>query len=264
MIVQPTSDWLGTPIAFQLTTGDIVDIAFDINVMDLTKMFGAGNEPQTVEQAYAMGVPSTFIPPNDGKIVSADVQSINASGKVPNPIPQAVRNIPGYGWSAGSVYNEVVYANKQYIQRVGMITLVGSDVESVGEASTGIRYASFIKNSGQKNATPNIVDNYGDSAIAGIPGNSGRIRCLSNRFVRYDNAYADIDTARALLAATPLTICYELDTPIITDISNLLPASFEVLAVEDSGTVTFQQANGTTLAVPSTITFPVKIGGDEA
>lgn len=35
------------------------------------------------------------------------------------PIPQAIRNLPLYGVSAGSVYNEVDYENMEYIQRVG-------------------------------------------------------------------------------------------------------------------------------------------------
>lgn len=39
---------------------------------------------------------------------------------IDTPVPAEVKALPGYGWSAGTAYNEVDYANKKYIQRVGM------------------------------------------------------------------------------------------------------------------------------------------------
>ena len=36
------------------------------------------------------------------------------------PIPSSIQQLEGYGWSAGTVYNEVDFENKKFIQRVGL------------------------------------------------------------------------------------------------------------------------------------------------
>lgn len=46
-------------------------------------------------------------------------------------IPDAVRNLPGYGWSAGSVCNEVDFENKKYIQRVGRLIKAVSEMNNL-------------------------------------------------------------------------------------------------------------------------------------
>lgn len=39
------------------------------------------------------------------------------------PIPEAIRALPGYGWSAGTARNYVDYENKRYVQCVGSVDL---------------------------------------------------------------------------------------------------------------------------------------------
>lgn len=38
-------------------------------------------------------------------------------------IPEAIRNLPGYGWSAGTARNYVDYENKKYVQCVNSVDL---------------------------------------------------------------------------------------------------------------------------------------------
>lgn len=53
--------------------------------------------------------------------------------KTSYPIPQAILNLPGYGWSAGDVRNEVNWENKQYIQRVDKVDLGTLNWEKSGD-----------------------------------------------------------------------------------------------------------------------------------
>lgn len=58
----------------------------------------------------------------DGEIISAGVIEV-AVGDTACPIPEAIKALPGYGWSAGTARNYVDYENKRYVQCVGSVDL---------------------------------------------------------------------------------------------------------------------------------------------
>ena len=101
----------------------------NIKIIDLTLMFGSGNEPTDTTdpriaqiEAYAAAHPEY----NAGELLSAlvdEVRVANAAGDSTDtyPIPSAVQALPGYGWSAGSVANTIERTENgwQYVQRVG-------------------------------------------------------------------------------------------------------------------------------------------------
>lgn len=107
-------------------TTAIGDYEYYVVVSDLTAMFGAGNEPTTTSdpriawiEAYAEAHPEY----NSGEIVSAEVERIitnSVDGLKPQfyPIPEAIRQLDGYGVSMldGSACNTVDYKNKTYTQ----------------------------------------------------------------------------------------------------------------------------------------------------
>ena len=109
--------------------GTVFGHTFQPMIIDLTLMFGSGNEPTDITdpriaqiEAYAAAHPEY----NAGELMSAlvdEVIVVNAAGDstVTHPIPAAVQSLPGYGWSAGSVSNTVERTENgwQYIQRVG-------------------------------------------------------------------------------------------------------------------------------------------------
>jgi len=105
-----------------IISGQTVNFTFKFQVFDLTQMFGAGNEPATVEQFRAM-FPEDYYAYNTGTLLSANVTS--ADSKDSNSvslgslsIPSALRTAHPLH-SAGSVYDEYDIERKKFVQRVG-------------------------------------------------------------------------------------------------------------------------------------------------
>lgn len=94
---------------------------FTLQLFDLTAMFGSGNEPASVEE-FEKIFPADYYPYNAGEIVSAGVTEV-AVGDTACPIPEAIKALPGYGWSAGTARNYVDYENKRYVQCVSSVDL---------------------------------------------------------------------------------------------------------------------------------------------
>lgn len=179
------------------------------------------------------------------------------------PIPVVIRNLSGYGWSAGSVYNEVDFENKQYIQRIGVVDL-GTLAWNRALTSTGF-YRIFSRSlvniikSTANHAKANILNALyitvsADDTYLGIDGiatdNSGAI------FIHDDN-YTSASAFKSAMSGVMLY--YELATPIITDISDLLTFNFKNIKVEDGGTITFHQSNESYhLEIPNSIKYKIK------
>ena len=84
-----------------LTAGTVFNnVKIKIQIFDLTLMFGSGNEPASVEEFEKM-FPADYYPYCAGEIVSAGTEEV-AVGDTAYQIPEAIRNLPGYGWSAGT------------------------------------------------------------------------------------------------------------------------------------------------------------------
>ena len=79
-------------------------------IVDLTAMFGSGNEPASVEE-FEKIFPADYYPYNAGEVVSAGVTEV-AVGDTVCQIPEAIRNLPGYGVEG----NVVDYEAKTYTQ----------------------------------------------------------------------------------------------------------------------------------------------------
>lgn len=110
----------------------------NIQCIDLTQMFGAGNEP-TLEQFQAMLTRPDY-PYNAGTLVSADVTAVQVANKVislPNSISLK---------SAGSVYDSLEFyeADGKYYQR--HTQRVGVDGDNTYELATPIVTVTEIDN----------------------------------------------------------------------------------------------------------------------
>jgi hypothetical protein len=89
-----------------------------------------------------------------------------------------------------------------------------------------------------------FIDSYADKTI----------NITTNNFIYIkDTAYTDVETFKAAMSGVMLY--YELAEPIITDISDKLPAD-NLIAVEGGGSLTFK--NEYEFAVPSTVVYQVK------
>lgn len=236
-----------------------VTVNFQITpqLFDLTAMFGSGNEPTTVEEFEAM-FPATYYPYNAGEIVSAGVTEV-AVGDNAYPIPEAIKALPGYGWSAGTARNYVDYENKKYVQCVNSVDLGTKNWLMYKDGDyTPFFYLNGI--SDIRGGTPNFLCSKYQYAKIGVTDNVTGLYVLESTIVRVrDTAYTD--AAAFKQAMSGVMLYYELANPIVTDISSLIPDDFlRNIEVEAGGSVTFKGGNDDyRIPVPSEEEYIVKL-----
>lgn len=259
--------WYYTLYVYKDVTYD--NVKLQPQIFDLTQMFGAGNEPSTVEEFEAM-FPNDYYPYNAGEIVSAGTEEV-AVGDTAYPIPEAIRNLPGYGWSAGTARNYVDYENKRYVQCVnsvdlGTLTWMKTSSQSVGDYFYAPVSAIGFKRLGAFGIT---VHNILCSKYITVARNSnvfvdktivldGDSIAVSQIQVK-DTAYTDATAFKQAMSGVMLY--YELESPIVTDISDIIPDDFlRNLTVEAGGSVTFKNSNDSyRIPVPSEEEYVVKL-----
>jgi hypothetical protein len=188
-------------------------------------------------------------------------------------IPQAIQNLDGYGWSAGTARNYVDYENKRYVQCVGSVDLgtltwtygnlpfgwgdnqwFSAPIQSIKIIPTNTQLANVLC---KKYTTrcAYVVDGNDffrvDKSI-GQHQNAARVTVL-------DTAYTDAATFKQAMQG--VILYYELANPIVTDISTLIPDDFlRNIEVEAGGSVTFKGGNDSyRIPVPSEEEYIVKL-----
>lgn len=242
------------------------DVKIKIQIFDLTAMFGSGNEPISVEEFDKM-FPADYYPYNAGEIVSAGVTKV-AVGDTTHKIPEAIRNLPGYGWSAGTARNYVDYENKKYVQCVGSVDLgtVNWVAGNSGKVSFQTSQVTGQKLTKNYNIAPNFMcskyltkaqaELWDKHNVTGITANA------SNDGYIYVNDTSYTDATAFKQAMSGVMLYYELETPIVTDISTLIDDDFlRNIEVEAGGSVTFKNSNGDSyrIPVPSEEEYVVKL-----
>lgn len=232
-------------------------------IYDLTAMFGSGNEPASVEEFEKM-FPNDYYQYNAGEIISAGVTEV-AVGDSTYPIPEAIKALPGYGWSAGTARNYVDYENKRYVQCVQSVDL-GTLSWRVGDS---VSFKTF-QLTGQKltknyDIAPNILcskyptktqnELWGKINVTGITTAAN----VDGYVYLNDTAYTD--AAAFQQAMQGVMLYYELESPIVTGISDIIPDDFlRNLTVEAGGSVTFKNSNDSyRIPVPSEEEYVVKL-----
>lgn len=238
-------------------------LKFSVMLIDLTLMFGAGNEPASVEE-FEKIFPADYYPYNAGEIVSAGVTEV-AVGDTVHKIPEAIRNLPGYGWSAGTARNYVDYENKKYyqcVQSADLGTLAWTSGESVSFKTHHLAGQKLTKSYG---IAPNFIcprystktqnESWGKTSITGIAATSN----VGGYIYVNDTSYTD--AASFQQAMQGVMLYYELETPIVTDISTMLPDDFlRNMEVEAGGSVTFKNSNDNYhIPVPNEEEYIVKL-----
>ena len=259
IIVNESSNavWYYTIYVYNGVTYD--NVKLQPQIYDLTAMFGSGNEPTTVEEFEAM-FPATYYPYNAGEIVSAGVTEV-AVGDTAFPIPEAIKALPGYGWSAGTARNYVDYENKRYVQCVNSVDL-GTLTWTAGGgiSSQTVFIASSRKICGQKLSYNSAIASnilcskylaksqnevWSDAAPVGIATNA----TIDGYVYVNDTAYTDATAFKQAMQGVMLY--YELESPIVTDISTLIDDDFlRNIEVEAGGSVTFKNSNGDSYRIP--------------
>lgn len=258
--------WYYTLYVYKDVTYD--NVKLQPQIFDLTQMFGAGNEPSTVEEFEAM-FPNDYYPYNAGEIVSAGTEEV-AVGDTAYPIPEAIRNLPGYGWSAGTARNYVDYENKRYVQCVSSVDLGTLDWKFNTTSSVGNHFYALADHLNFK-----YLGEFGSTIYNALCSKYRTVARNSHVFVDKtlaidgvtvvsqiqvkDTAYPDVTAFKQAMQG--VILYYELATPIVTDISTMIPDDFlRNIEVEAGGSVTFKTNNDNYhIPVPSEEEYVVKL-----
>lgn len=182
-------------------------------------------------------------------------------------IPEAIRNLPGYGWSAGTARNYVDYENKRYVQCVNSVDLGTLEwlyrpeqqrFYAIADSITGKFSESF-------GIVPNIVvAKYDIVCFNDITTKTDNMKAsavkTANDYITIRNtAYTDATAFKQAMQG--VILYYELATPIVTDISSLIPDDFlRNIEVEAGGSVIFKNSNDSyRIPVPSEEEYIVKL-----
>lgn len=180
-------------------------------------------------------------------------------------IPEAIKTLPGYGWSAGTAKNYVDYENKRYVQCVGSVDL-GTLTWTAGESvSFKTHHLAGQKLTKSYSIAPNFIcpkystktqnESWGKTSITGISATSN----VNGYIYVNDTSYTDATAFKQAMQG--VTLYYELATPIVIDISDLLADDFlRNLTVEAGGSITFKNSNDSyRIPVPSEEEYIVKL-----
>lgn len=239
-----------------------------INLIDLTKMFGSGNEPSTPEEFESM-FPNDYYAYNEGELKSMGVNDVvytdTSSNQNSHQIQQSIQNLDGYGWSAGTDYNYVDFENKKYYKCVDKVDL--STFEEIylysGVTPEEGRYVYAI-NISTINTKPNsgaICELFDSVSFDELVSKDGMFLNSSyNQLLISTSKYKNIKELKSYINGKYLY--YELAEPIVTDLSDIIGDTFqEPFEVESGGSLTFKNTNGDgyQIAVPSDIQYVVSL-----
>lgn len=294
--------WYYTLYLYNGVTYD--NVKLQPQIFDLTAMFGAGNEPTSVEEFEKM-FPADYYPYNTGEVVSAGVESIVEQGK---NLLNADDYYAAYKQSDGSYLNNssdfagINIPIGNYIGKTLIATLKatvssqptsffwlarinGTRIESsyakgerVPANTTGIARLTFTPKTQKDTLSMTYGQGTGDVIVRDIQIELGDTPTTYAPFHR--NVYQIPEAIKALPGygvegnvvdyeaktytqnnAIDGTAIKALDTPIITDISSLIPDDFlRNIEVEAGGSVTFKNSNDSyRIPVPSEEEYIVKL-----
>lgn len=271
------SDGFSASLSFRITSSSYIQVgspySFDFYLVDLTQMYGAGNEPTTTSdpriaeiEAYATLHPEY----NSGEIVSAKVDKVVSTSAsdvliAEYPIPSEVQALDGYGWSAKGVYNYVDFVEKKYHKKVGRVDLGTLTWE---KSSRNYFYANYVTGlplttSYGKNVICSKYEQVAGATVYNVTANgftvnNTYISATDERIYISDTTKVDATPAEMKAALNGVYLYYELAEEVVTDISAYLGDN--AINVEGGGKLTFHQ-NGTEFVVPNSENFLIKTGG---
>ena len=213
------------------------------------------------------------LPPGYGNVYKNDIALIAGSSgtyapfhRNEYPIPEAIKALPGYGWSAGTAKNYVDYENKRYVQCVDSVdlgTLTFTLTNGRFFVHTSNSFDGLIKKPSSTTQYLNAIC----SQFTAIPyaGNwaDHTVTCYvtenEKRILFIDKSYTDATAFKQAMQG--VIMYYELATPIVTDISDIIPDDFlRNLTVKAGGSVTFKNRNDSyRIPVPSEEEYVVKL-----
>ena len=186
------------------------------------------------------------------------------------PIPSAIQQLEGYGWSAGTAYNYVDYERKVFVKNVDRVDLgtltweLRNDTALRQAFISALSNISNIKTVSSNNEKPNILTVKFITIVGQTswqPYNITQyLEGSGNNLVACVNP-SEYSSASAFKSAmSGVIMFYELQTPVETDISAYITDD-NLISVASGGTLTFPNALGDDyrIDVPSAETYMVDL-----
>lgn len=209
----------------------------------------------------------------DGALVSGAVSSVLAEGPgqepVSCPIPAAVQALPGYGWGSGGACNSIQRRGDKwvYVQRTAKFVYDGNTPKLGADSNyqQATQKFNYIYSLDIHDLAPNsrCISTIGEPVGLATGFNTGGAYCTTTISVFIPNQATGgtrdeyIAACRSYLRDHPVTVHYELATPIETDITDLMGDALSPIAVEPGGSLTMKNAGE--LAVPATVKYITKL-----
>ena len=246
-------------------TGEYFTLA-NVMLIDLTAMFGSGNEPSTVAEFEAM-YPAAYYPysaPTLKPVQIAGIASTDAQGDELDAIEWTAQTL----WGAGAIGDMLYTDHKE--TKIGLIDLGtlnwNAAVTSV-EGSYRMRSEVIptIINIPSSGLLANIrcvnYDTITGSAV--YTNNKGISLSAGKQIAVFDPDYNQADSPAAFKAAMSGVVCaYELATPTTTPISPALPMTYKV---QQGGSESIIVPDGEVSAAPVlTVAEPVNMSTELA
>ena len=268
---QPTSFfWLarinGTRIESSYAKGERVP-ANTTGIARLT--FTPKTQKDTLSMTYGQGTGDVIV--RDIQIELGDTPTTYAPfHRNVYQIPEAIKALLGYGWSAGTAKNWVDYENKKYYKCIDSMDLGTLDWKINTASSVGNHFYGSVKHFNFK-----YLGAFGTTVYNVLCSKYRTVARSSNVFVDKtitvdgvavvsqiqvkDTAYTDATAFKQAMQGVMLY--YELETPIVTDISDLIDDDFlRNIEVEAGGSITFKNSNDNYhIPVPSEEEYIVKL-----
>ena len=204
------TDWTSGGVFLSITNGETVDIrGLKGEIIDLKIALGSISDTiMTPEQAYALGIPRGYISKREPTLTHAAVTTINSYD-----IVALSQSLPAYGIDINGLHNEIDFAGKKYVQRIGSIELSSLIWESESSGSY------WVCDSGVSGILKDTVNLLTDIAT-GISLDDLQAS-MSNRISQY--SASGLYTPKQTYPESPAGILYyELAEPVETDISDTL------------------------------------------
>ena len=216
-------------VTLRVAKGYTINTEFILQFIDLTQMFGSGNEPSTPEDfAKRLGYDSIndvpYIPYNEGEIVSSFAEGIKTTdteGKVSERkwSETLKKYFPDGLKSAGSAYDEITPTKA--VRRLRHMRLIGAATEEWRLQSTnssGISnfYVRLLDLSRRDYNMGFICDKFNSqkTVIADTTSEGFMPTIAQVCYFRIKaSKVANVQELRTWLGNNPIEICYELNTP---------------------------------------------------
>lgn len=244
--VKTLTDPAGNIVYTPVREGEYVNSEIDPFIIDLTLMFGAGNEP-TAEQFEAM-FPAESYPYNPGEIISSRTETITAGAETITTGFPELR-------STTAAHDYINMDGEQTIRNIGKIKF---DELKTKEFESGVFYINHAEIGAKQFNASCLTQGFAfiDEELVNIkPG-----ECNGRGYYFRFKAPAEIDTVDKFMEKYGNDYIYfELETP-TTEPVTIPEALQEWLPVEPGGTVTFKNADESKqLAVPNAVSWVRKL-----